>query len=114
MSRLKSISSPQSNAGQKNNAPINTQSRGLQSSRAICFEGFVIGPQWDEDTQRFLPGISPQDCISIGACNGTDDWADIFIEPNFNFQVVQNVAINYFPVAIRTASRLLNFLTTSG
>ncbi|NKB50685.1 MAG: sarcosine oxidase subunit alpha family protein [Rhizobiaceae bacterium] len=37
-------------------------------------------PQWDEDTQRFLPGESPQECVSIGACNGTDDLADIFAE----------------------------------
>ena len=30
-------------------------------------------PQWDETSQRFLPGQSPQNCISIGGCNGTDD-----------------------------------------
>lgn len=37
-------------------------------------------PQWDEATQRFLPGASPQDCISIGGCNGTDDLADVLEE----------------------------------
>ncbi|MCP4319173.1 MAG: sarcosine oxidase subunit alpha [Hyphomicrobiales bacterium] len=28
---------------------------------------------WDADTQRFLPGDYAQDCVSIGACNGTED-----------------------------------------
>lgn len=37
-------------------------------------------PQWDEETERFLPGESPQNCVSVGACNGTDDLADIFVE----------------------------------
>ncbi|MEP1209471.1 MAG: sarcosine oxidase subunit alpha [Rhizobiaceae bacterium] len=37
-------------------------------------------PAWDEDTQRFLPGVSPQNNVSIGACNGTDELADIFAE----------------------------------
>ncbi len=27
---------------------------------------------WDDGTQRFLPGECPQDCASVGACNGTD------------------------------------------
>ncbi|MEL6216340.1 MAG: FAD/NAD(P)-binding oxidoreductase, partial [Pseudomonadota bacterium] len=37
-------------------------------------------PQWDEGTQRFLPGASPQDCVSVGGCNGTDDLADVLEE----------------------------------
>ncbi len=37
-------------------------------------------PQWDDDLQRFIPGVSPQDCVSIGGCNGTDLLADIFVE----------------------------------
>ena len=28
---------------------------------------------FDEATQRFLPGDYVQDCVSVGACNGTDD-----------------------------------------
>ena len=28
---------------------------------------------WDADGQRFLPGSSAQNCVSIGACNGTED-----------------------------------------
>ncbi|MEL6967623.1 MAG: sarcosine oxidase subunit alpha [Pseudomonadota bacterium] len=34
-------------------------------------------PQWDEASQRFLPGQSPQDCVSIGGCKGMDDLADV-------------------------------------
>ncbi|MEE9314758.1 MAG: sarcosine oxidase subunit alpha [Rhizobiaceae bacterium] len=37
-------------------------------------------PEWDEATQRFLPGVSPQNCASVGGCNGTDDLADVFTE----------------------------------
>ncbi|MEN0041080.1 MAG: sarcosine oxidase subunit alpha family protein, partial [Pseudomonadota bacterium] len=37
-------------------------------------------PAWDEATQRFLPGISPQDCVSIGGCNGTDDMNAVLME----------------------------------
>ena len=37
-------------------------------------------PQWDEASERFLPGESPQDCVSIGGCNGTDDLADVIAE----------------------------------
>ena len=37
-------------------------------------------PQWDEASQRFLPGQSPQDCVCIGGCNGTDDLEDVIAE----------------------------------
>ena len=38
-------------------------------------------PQWDErQLNAFLPGESPQDCVSIGGCNGTDDLADVIAE----------------------------------
>ncbi len=37
-------------------------------------------PVWDEATQRFLPGESPQDCICIGTCNGTDELTDVIAE----------------------------------
>jgi sarcosine oxidase subunit alpha len=30
---------------------------------------------FDASTQRFLPDAYPQDCVSVGACNGTDDLA---------------------------------------
>jgi sarcosine oxidase, subunit alpha len=28
---------------------------------------------WDAESGRFLPGVNAQDCVSIGACAGTDD-----------------------------------------
>ncbi|MFD0915455.1 sarcosine oxidase subunit alpha [Pseudahrensia aquimaris] len=37
-------------------------------------------PQWHEYTQRFLPGESPQNCVSIGLCNGTDTVAESMAE----------------------------------
>ncbi|MEE9375959.1 MAG: sarcosine oxidase subunit alpha family protein, partial [Rhizobiaceae bacterium] len=37
-------------------------------------------PEWDEDSQRYLPGTSPQNCQSVGGCNGTDRLADVFAE----------------------------------
>ena len=30
---------------------------------------------FDDATKRFLPGAYAQDCVSVGACNGTDDLA---------------------------------------
>lgn len=39
-------------------------------------------PQWDETVERFLPGQSPQNCISIGGCNGTDELAATLNEAN--------------------------------
>ncbi|RCS23892.1 sarcosine oxidase subunit alpha [Phyllobacterium salinisoli] len=28
--------------------------------------------RWEKETERFLPGTYVQDCVSVGACNGTD------------------------------------------
>ncbi|KGD91988.1 sarcosine oxidase subunit alpha [Rhizobium sp. YS-1r] len=36
--------------------------------------------RFDEQNQRFLPDIYAQDCVSIGACNGTDDLSDLIDE----------------------------------
>jgi sarcosine oxidase subunit alpha len=36
--------------------------------------------RFDEKNQRFLPDIYAQDCISVGACNGTDDLAELIDE----------------------------------
>jgi len=36
--------------------------------------------RFDEANQRFLPDIYAQDCVSIGACNGTDDLAELIGE----------------------------------
>ena len=35
---------------------------------------------WDEASRRFLPGVHAQDCVSVGACNGTDDLQAIIDE----------------------------------
>ncbi len=37
-------------------------------------------PVWDETRGIFLPGESPQACICIGGCNGTDELADVFAQ----------------------------------
>jgi sarcosine oxidase subunit alpha len=36
--------------------------------------------RFDEANQRFLPDIYAQNCISVGACNGTDGLADLIDE----------------------------------
>ncbi|WP_117191907.1 sarcosine oxidase subunit alpha [Rhizobium terrae] len=36
--------------------------------------------RFDEQNQRFLPDIYAQDCVSVGACNGTDDLAELIDE----------------------------------
>jgi sarcosine oxidase subunit alpha len=57
-------------------------------ARAIALDALIISAGWtpslhlfsqsrgkvafDEGTQRFLPGQYAQDCVSAGACNGTD------------------------------------------
>ena len=59
------------------------------ASRSIAVDALIMSAGWtpsvhlfsqsrgkvafDEATQRFLPGTYAQDCVSIGACNGTDD-----------------------------------------
>src|SRR5690606_20142352 len=35
---------------------------------------------YDEATKRFLPGTYAQDCVSVGACNGTEDVSDVLSE----------------------------------
>ena len=35
---------------------------------------------WDEATRRFIPGDSPQENVSVGACNGTDALNDALHE----------------------------------
>ena len=35
---------------------------------------------YDEETQRFLPDQYVQDCVSVGACNGTDDLKNMLDE----------------------------------
>ena len=35
---------------------------------------------FDEATRRFLPGDNVQDCVSVGACNGTDGLSATIVE----------------------------------
>src|SRR5690606_24037897 len=35
---------------------------------------------FDEAGQRFLPGVAVQDCVSVGACGGTDDLDDLLAQ----------------------------------
>jgi sarcosine oxidase subunit alpha len=58
-------------------------------NRSIAIDALIMSAGWtpsvhmfsqsrgkvafDAETQRFLPGDYPQDCVSVGACNGTDD-----------------------------------------
>ena len=35
---------------------------------------------WDAETERFLPGEYPQNCVSVGACAGTETLEDIVAE----------------------------------
>ncbi len=36
--------------------------------------------QYDAENQRFLPDVHVQECVSIGACNGTDDLGALIAE----------------------------------
>ncbi|TKT77578.1 sarcosine oxidase subunit alpha [Aquamicrobium sp. LC103] len=66
------------------------------ASRAIPVDALLTSAGWtpsvhlfsqsrgkvafDEATRRFLPGDYAQDCVSVGACNGTDNLADTIAE----------------------------------
>ncbi|MCV9998392.1 sarcosine oxidase subunit alpha [Pararhizobium sp. YC-54] len=59
------------------------------SARKIAIDALLVSAGWtpsvhmfsqsrgkvayDNETQRFLPGTYAQDCLSVGACNGTND-----------------------------------------
>jgi sarcosine oxidase subunit alpha len=66
------------------------------SSRNIAVDALLVSAGWtpsvhlfsqsrgkvafDEATRRFLPGTYAQDCVSVGACNGTDGLAESVTE----------------------------------
>ena len=68
---------------------ISVARNGGGSARKIAVDALLVSSGWtpsvhlfsqsrgkvkfDAATQRFLPGTYLQDCLSIGACNGTDD-----------------------------------------
>ncbi len=37
-------------------------------------------PAWNAKTERFLPGVNPQNNRSIGLCNGADTLAETFVQ----------------------------------
>lgn len=69
---------------------------GGSSARSIAVDALITSSGWtpsvhmfsqsrgkvafDAETQRFLPGIYAQDCVSVGACNGTTDIAATLAE----------------------------------
>jgi sarcosine oxidase subunit alpha len=70
-------------------ASINVARNGGGGVRKIAVDALLVSAGWtpsvhlfsqsrgkvkfDAETERFLPGTYAQDCLSIGACNGTDD-----------------------------------------
>jgi len=69
---------------------------GASNARKIAVDALIVSAGWtpsvhlfsqsrgklrfDEANQRFLPDIYAQDCVSVGACNGTDDLSDLIDE----------------------------------
>lgn len=69
---------------------------GASNARKIAVDALIVSAGWtpsvhlfsqsrgklrfDEQNQRFLPDIYAQDCVSVGACNGTDDLSDLIDE----------------------------------
>ncbi|PDT51698.1 MULTISPECIES: sarcosine oxidase subunit alpha [Sinorhizobium] len=70
-------------------ASIAVARNGGSGARKIAVDALLVSAGWtpsvhlfsqsrgkvkfDAETERFLPGTYAQDCLSIGACNGTDD-----------------------------------------
>ncbi|APG85881.1 sarcosine oxidase subunit alpha [Sinorhizobium americanum CCGM7] len=70
-------------------ASITVARNGGSGGRKIAVDALLVSAGWtpsvhlfsqsrgkvkfDAETERFLPGTYAQDCLSIGACNGTDD-----------------------------------------
>lgn len=75
---------------------ITVARNGGSNARKIRVDALIVSAGWtpsvhlfsqsrgklrfDEQNQRFLPDIYAQDCVSIGACNGTDDLSDLIDE----------------------------------
>jgi len=71
--RVSSMTIQPKNGGGERNIPIDAllMSSGWTPSVHLFSQsrGKVA---FDDETRRFLPGIYAQDCVSVGACNGTD------------------------------------------
>ena len=69
---------------------------GGSNARKVAVDSLIVSAGWtpsvhlfsqsrgklrfDEQNQRFLPDIYAQDCVSVGACNGTDNLSDLIDE----------------------------------
>ena len=85
-----------STAGRRRIASMTVAPTGGGAARTIAVDALLTSAGWtpsvhlfsqsrgkvafDEATQRFLPGAYAQDCVSVGACNGTDDLAAALAE----------------------------------
>jgi sarcosine oxidase subunit alpha len=77
--------------GTRGNLRINSMTvarRGMKQGEKIAIDALLVSSGWtpsvhlfsqsrgklafDADNQRFLPGTYAQDCLSVGACNGTN------------------------------------------
>jgi sarcosine oxidase subunit alpha len=83
-------------AGRLRVSSITVGRNGGSSKRKIKVDALVVSAGWtpsvhlfsqsrgkltyDTDNQRFLPDVHVQECVSIGACNGTDDLGDLIAE----------------------------------
>ncbi|MEO3384756.1 sarcosine oxidase subunit alpha [Mesorhizobium sp. CAU 1741] len=75
---------------------MTVQSKNGGPSRTIAIDALLTSAGWtpsvhlfsqsrgkvtyDEETKRFLPGTYAQDCVSVGACNGTESVSDVLAE----------------------------------
>lgn len=80
-------------AGRLRVSGMSVQPKNGGAARTIAIDALLTSSGWtpsvhlfsqsrgkvafDEATQRFLPGQYVQDCVSVGACNGTDDLAAV-------------------------------------
>ncbi|TYR30219.1 sarcosine oxidase subunit alpha [Mesorhizobium microcysteis] len=76
-------------AGKLRVSAMTVQPKNGGASRSIAIDALLTSAGWtpsvhlfsqsrgkvafDDETRRFLPGAYAQDCVSVGACNGTDD-----------------------------------------
>ncbi|MES5099327.1 sarcosine oxidase subunit alpha [Agrobacterium sp. BA1120] len=83
-------------AGRLRVSSITVGRNGGSSKRKIKVDALVVSAGWtpsvhlfsqsrgkltyDTENQRFLPDVHVQDCVSIGACDGTDDLDELIAE----------------------------------
>ncbi len=83
-------------AGRLRVSSITVGRNGGSSKRKIKVDALVVSAGWtpsvhlfsqsrgkltyDTENQRFLPDVHVQECVSIGACNGTDNLGDLIAE----------------------------------